>query len=116
MKRLLIVALLTTSATVFAQNRSAELDKAYEEARAAGLALKEAEKRRDEGVEAQAGDRQGSASGGTRPTDQYLGLGCARGGPRPTYLYPGRLMLLELVVALGRTRHDAALKRWNDLK
>jgi hypothetical protein len=100
MKRLLIVALLTTSATVFAQNRSAELDKAYEEARAAGLALKEAEKRRDEGVEAQAGDRQGSASGGTRPTDQYL----------------GRQMQLEMDVEQARKRNEAALKRWNDLK
>jgi hypothetical protein len=100
MKRLLIVALLTTSAAVFAQNRSAELDKAYEEARAAGLALKEAEKRRDEGVEAQAGDRQGSASGGTRPTDQYL----------------GRQMQLEMDVEQARKRNEAALKRWNDLK
>jgi hypothetical protein len=100
MKRLLIVALLTTSFSVFAQNRSADLDKAYEEARAAGLALKEAEKRRDEGVEAQAGDRQGSASGGTRPTDQYL----------------GRQMQLEMDVEQARKRNDAALKRWNDLK
>jgi hypothetical protein len=100
MKRLLIVALLTTSSLVFAQNRSAELDKAYEEARAAGLALKEAEKRRDEGVEAQAGDRQGSASGGTRPTEQYL----------------GRQMQLEMDVEQARKRNDAALKRWNDLK
>lgn len=100
MKRLLIVALLTTSSMVFAQNRSAELDKAYEEARAAGLALKEAEKRRDEGVEAQAGDRQGSATGGTRPTEQYL----------------GRQMQLEMDVEQARKRNEAALKRWNDLK
>ena len=100
MKRLLIVALLTTSSLVFAQNRSAELDKAYEEARAAGLALKEAEKRRDEGVEPQAGERQGSATGGTRPTDQYL----------------GRQMQLEMDVEQARKRNDAALKRWNDLK
>jgi hypothetical protein len=100
MKRLLIVALLTTSFSVFAQNRSADLDKAYEEARASALALKEAEKRRDEGVEAQAGDRQGSASGGTRPTDQYL----------------GRQMQLEMDVEQARKRNEAALKRWNDLK
>ena len=100
MKRLLIVALLTTSSLVFAQNRSAELDKAYEEARAAGLALKEAEKRRDEGVEPQAGERQGSATGGTRPTDQYL----------------GRQMQLEMDVEQARKRNEAALKRWNDLK
>jgi hypothetical protein len=100
MKRLLIVALLTTSSLVFAQNRSAELDKAYEEARAAGLALKEAEKRRDEGVEPQAGERQGSATGGTRPTEQYL----------------GRQMQLEMDVEQARKRNEAALKRWNDLK
>jgi hypothetical protein len=100
MKRLLIVALLTTSSLVFAQNRSAELDKAYEEARAAGLALKEAEKRRDEGVEPQAGERQGSATGGTRPTEQYL----------------GRQMQLEMDVEQARMRNEAALKRWNDLK
>ena len=100
MKRLLIVALLTTSSLVFAQNRSAELDKAYEEARAAGLALKEAEKRRDEGVEPQAGERQGSATGGSRPTEQYL----------------GRQMQLEMDVEQARKRNDAALKRWNDLK
>jgi hypothetical protein len=100
MKRLLIVALLTTSSLVFAQNRSADLDKAYEEARAAGLALKEAEKRRDEGVEPQAGDRQGSATGGSRPTEQYV----------------GRQMQLEMEVEQARKRNDAALKRWNDLK
>ena len=100
MKRLLIVALLTTSSLVFAQNRSADLDKAYEEARSAGLALKEAEKRRDEGVEPQAGERQGSATGGTRPTEQYL----------------GRQMQLEMDVEQARKRNDAALKRWNDLK
>jgi len=100
MKRPLIVALLTTSSLVFAQNRSAELDKAYEEARAAGLALKEAEKRRDEGVEPQAGERQGSATGGTRPTEQYL----------------GRQMQLEMDVEQARKRNEAALKRWNDLK
>ena len=100
MKRLLIVALLTTSFSVFAQNRSADLDKAYEEARAAALALKDAEKRRDEGVEAQAGDRQGSATGGSRPTEQYL----------------GRQVQLEQEVEQARKRNDAALRRWNDLK
>jgi hypothetical protein len=100
MNRLLIVALLTTSATVFAQNRSAELDKAYEEARAAAFALQEAEKRRDQGVEVQAGDRQGSASGGTRATDQYL----------------ARQLQLEQEVEQARKRNEAAQKRWNDLK
>ena len=100
MKRLLLVALLTTSSIAFGQDRSAQLNQAYEEARAAALALKEAEKRRDEGVEAQAGDRQGSASGGTRPTEQYL----------------GRQVQLEQEVEQARKRNDAAQKRWNDLK
>jgi len=40
-----------------AQDRGQELDKAYEEARSAALALKDAEARRDEGVEPQPGLR-----------------------------------------------------------
>ena len=104
MKRSAIVlsalAALAFSSATLAQNRSTELNQAYEEARAAALALKEAEKRRDEGVEAQAGDRQGSASGGTRPTEQYL----------------GRQGQLEQEVEQARKRSDAAQKRWNDLK
>ena len=83
-----------------AQDRGRELDKAYEEARAAALALKEAEARRDQGVEPQSGEMQGTASGGTRPTDQYR----------------GRQLLLEQEAELARKRYDAALKRWNDLK
>jgi hypothetical protein len=43
---------------------------------------------------------QGTASGGTRPGEQYR----------------GRQMLLEQEVELARKRYDAALKRWNDLK
>jgi hypothetical protein len=83
-----------------AQDRRSELDKAYEEARAAQLALKDAEARRDQGIEPEAGDRQGTAAGGTRPTPQYM----------------GRQQLLEHEVELARRRYDAALKRWNDLK
>jgi len=95
-----VLAALAFSTSTLAQNRSAELNQAYEEARAAALALKDAEKRRDEGVEAQAGDRQGSASGGTRPTEQYL----------------GRQAQLEQELEQARKRNDAAQKRWNDLK
>ena len=40
-----------------AQDRGQELDKAYEEARSAALALKDAEARRDEGAEPQPGLR-----------------------------------------------------------
>ena len=81
-------------------NRTAELDKAVEDARAAYLALQEAEKRRDAGIESQPGERQGSAAGGSRPTDQYF----------------GRQAQLEQEVEFARRRYEAAVKRWNDLK
>jgi hypothetical protein len=102
MKRLVLALLLAASSTAFAQapNRSEALDKAVEEARAAYVALQEAEKRRDAGIEPQGGERIGSAAGGTRPTDQYL----------------GRQAQLEQEVELARRRYEAALKRWNDLK
>jgi hypothetical protein len=100
MKRLLLIALLTTSSIALAQNRSAELDKAVEEARTAYIALQDAERRRDQGITPEPGDRQGSAAGGTRPTEQYV----ARQGQ------------LEQEVELARKRYEAAQKRWNDLK
>jgi type II secretory pathway pseudopilin PulG len=106
MKRLIAVALITTSSLVLAplllaQTRGAELDKAVEEARAAYIALQEAEKRRDAGLEPQSGERIGTAAGGaTRPTEQYL----------------GRQMQLEHEVEQARRRYEAAQKRWNDLK
>ena len=82
-------------------NRSAELDKAYEETRAAYLALQEAEKRRDAGRRVEAGERLGSAAGGaSRPNDQYS----------------ARQAQLEQEVELARRRYEAAQKRWNDLK
>lgn len=81
-------------------SRTAELDKAVEEARAAYLALQEAEKRRDAGIESQPGERQGSAAGGSRPNEQYF----------------GRQAQLEQDVEFARRRYDAAVKRWNDLK
>jgi hypothetical protein len=94
----LVVGITLRAAT--AQDRGRELDKAYDEARAAALALKEAEARRDQGVEPQTGEIQGTASGGTRPSEQYR----------------GRQVLLEQEVDIARKRYDAALKRWNDLK
>lgn len=100
MKALVLVFSVLVAFGAPAQDRSSELDKAYEEARAAQQALKEAETRRDAGVAAQEGDRQGTASGGTRPTEQYL----------------GRQQLLEHEVEMARRRYDSALKRWNDLK
>jgi hypothetical protein len=100
MKALIVVFAVLVAGVAAAQDRSSELDKAYEEARAAALALKDAEARRDQGIEPQEGDRQGTSAGGTRPTPQYL----------------GRQQLLEHELELARRRYDAALKRWNDLK
>ena len=101
MKSLLFAVLLTSSSILPAQDRSSELDKAYEETRAAYLALKEAEKRRDQGVDSQAGERLGTAGGGaSRPTEQYW----------------ARQALLEQELELARRRYEAAQKRWNDLK
>ena len=95
-----ILICVATLATAQA-DRSTELDKAYEETRAAFLALRDAEKRRDEGVESQAGERLGTAGGGaSRPTEQYW----------------ARQALLEQEVELARRRYEAAQKRWNDLK
>ena len=100
MKTLVLVFSMLVAFAAFGQDRRSALDKAYEEARAAQQALKEAEARRDQGVEPQPGEVQGTASGGTRPSDQYR----------------GRQFLLEQEVELAKRRYDAALKRWNDLK
>jgi outer membrane lipoprotein-sorting protein len=92
---------LAFSVSALAQDRSAELDKAVEEARAAYLALQDAEKRRNQGIESEAGERQGTAAGGgSRPNDQYF----------------GRQAQLEHEVELARRRYEAAQKRWNELK
>lgn len=103
MRRLVITALLIAPALAFAQaqDRSAQLEQAYQEAREAYLALKAAEQRRDEGIEPQPGERQGTAAGGaSRPTENYF----------------ARQALLEQEVELARKRYEAAAKRWNDLK
>jgi hypothetical protein len=100
MKRLLAIALLTIATGVAAQNRSAELDRAYEEARAAYTAYQQALARRDQGVESQPGERTGSAAGGSRPNENYF----------------ARQAIIEQEVELARKRYEAAMKRWNDLK
>ena len=93
--------LCASSGLLYGQNRSAELDKAYEETRAAYLALQEAERRRDAGVTPEPGERSGTAGGGaSRPNEQYF----------------GRQAQLEHEVELARKRYEAAAKRWNDLK
>ena len=100
MKRLALALLLAASTAVVAQNRSSELDQAYEEARAAYNALRQAETRRDQGIESQPGERQGSAAGGSRPNENYF----------------ARQAILEQQVELARQRYETAMKRWNDLK
>lgn len=65
MRPLIVAVLFSIPLIAFGQNRSAELDKAYEEARAAYLALKEAERRRDQGVESLPGERLGTVGGST---------------------------------------------------
>jgi len=102
MKRLALAFLITISSTAYAQapNRSAELDKAVEDTRTAYIALQEAEKRRNEEIESLPGERQGSAAGGSRPTEEYR----------------GRQAQLEIDVEFARRRYEAALKRWNELK
>jgi hypothetical protein len=94
------LALLLCVTDVGAQNRSAELDKAYGEARAAYNALQDAQARRDEAVESLPGERQSSASGGSHPAGNYF----------------VRQAILEQQLELARQRYRAAMKRWNDLK
>ena len=100
MKRLLLASLLVVATSVAAQNRSAELDKAYQDARAAYNALQQAIARRDQGIESLPGERTGSAAGGSRPNENYF----------------ARQAILEQDVEAARKRYEAAMKRWNDLK
>jgi hypothetical protein len=100
MKRLLLVSLLVVATSVAAQNRSAELDKAYQDARDAYNTLQQAIARRDQSVESLPGERTGSAAGGSRPNENYF----------------ARQAILEQDVDTARKRYEATMKRWNDLK
>ena len=100
MKRFVLLGLFALATPLAAQNRSADLDRAYEEARSAYNELQRAIARRDQGVESQAGERIGSAAGGSRPNENYF----------------ARQAILEQDVELARKRYEAAQKRWNDLK
>jgi len=100
MKRLVLASLLVVATGVAAQNRSAELDQAYQEAREAHNALQQAIARRDQGIESLPGERTGSAAGGSRPNENYF----------------ARQAILEQDVEAARKRYEAAMKRWNDLK
>src|SRR5881409_3675874 len=82
MKRLLAIALLTVATAVAAQNRTADLDRAYEEARTAYTAYQQALARRDQGIESQPGERTGSAAGGSRPNENYFARQAILAGSR----------------------------------
>ena len=100
MKRFVLLGLFALATPLAAQNRSADLDKAYEEARSAYNELQRAIARRDQGVESQAGERIGSAAGASRPNENYF----------------ARQAILEQQAEVARQRYEAAMKRWNDLK
>jgi len=101
MKRLLILLVALYASALGAQApQPSALDKAYEEARAAQIALQAAEAKRDQGVQTEEGERTGSAAGGSRPNQNYF----------------ARQVILEQEVAQARKRYEEALKRWNDLK
>jgi len=100
MKRFVLLGLFALATPLAAQNRSADLDRAYEEARSAYNELQRAIARRDQGVESQAGERIGSAAGGSRPNENYF----------------ARQAILEQQVEMARQRYEATMKRWNDLK
>ena len=100
MNRLVLVLLAAFSIGVYAQNRSAQLDQAYDEVRSSYIALQQVTARRDQGIESLPGERTGSAAGGSRPNENYF----------------ARQAILEQEIELARKRYEAALKRWNDLK
>ncbi|HEY5899083.1 MAG TPA: hypothetical protein VIV54_16065 [Burkholderiales bacterium] len=101
MKRwMLLACCLFAAGSAAAQNRTAALDKAYEEARTAYNDLQRATERRDQGVESQPGERQASVAGGSRPNQNYF----------------ARQAILEQDVETARKRYEAAMRRWNDLK
>jgi hypothetical protein len=105
MSRILTLLLTLFASAVFAQaqpplDRSAALDKAVEEARAAQLALQATEAKREQAVEPQLGERTGNAGGGARLNENYM----------------ARQALLDQEVAQARKRYEDAMKRWNDLK
>ena len=66
-----LLILCAGAAIAQAQDTRSALDKAYDEARAAQLALQAAEARREQAVEPQLGERTGNATGGSRLNENY---------------------------------------------
>jgi hypothetical protein len=100
MRRLVFVFALLAASASAAQDRSAELERAHAEIVAAFNALKEAEQRREKGVEPLPGERLGTASGKSRLSDGYF----------------ARQKALDAQVQAARARLDRALVRRNELR
>ena len=100
MKRLVFVFLLLAASAVAAQERTSDLDKAYEDARVECSALKDAEERREQGREPLPGERRGTVAGTSRLTEKYF----------------ERQAMLDEELGRARERCEQATKRWNDLK
>ena len=100
MKRLVFVFLLLAASAVTAQERTSDLDQAYEDARVECSALKDAENLREQGREPLPGERLGNAAGKSRLTQKYF----------------ARQAMLDQELDRARERCEQAMKRWNDLK
>jgi hypothetical protein len=94
------VFLLLAASAIPAQERTSDLDKAYEDARAECSALKDAEARREQEREPLPGERLGTVAGTSRLTERYF----------------ERQATLDQELERVRERCDQAMKRWNDLK
>ena len=96
----LLLTLYAGAAIAQAQDNRSALDKAFDEARAAQLALQAAEAKREQAIEPQLGERTGNATGGSRLNENYA----------------VRQLAVDQEVAAARQRYALAMKRWNDLK
>jgi len=101
MKRALVAILLCAGfCSVAAADRTTELDQAYQELVAAQRALDEAKGRREQVEEPEAGDRIGTAKGGSRLQPEYF----------------ERQRTAERDLAAAEERYSRALERWNNLR
>ena len=100
MKRLVFVFLLLAASAPSAQERTSDLDQAYEDARVQCTALKDLEARREQGREPLPGERLGTVKRKSRLTEKYF----------------ARQAMLDQDLESARERCDQAMRRWNDLK
>jgi hypothetical protein len=99
-RHVLFAALFTAATYAAAENRTAELDRAYANVVAARQALADARERRVQGVEPLPGERLGTAFRKSRLAEAYF----------------ERQKELESEVERAHRRLDEALARWNALR